>query len=179
MRKGRGLSKEERTLWDGVTRSVAPLRRRNIKSSDESHGAPEPVPALPASPKRPAIEAQSSRKSRQPSLAPLDRKLKQRLRRGNKNIDARIDLHGDTQAEAHAKLQRFLRGAQDKGAATVLVITGKGGRPGREGVLKRQVPLWLGLPEFREYVLGFDTASPAHGGEGALYVRIRKRRRSD
>jgi DNA-nicking Smr family endonuclease len=176
MRKGRGLSKEERTLWDGVTRSVAPLRRRNVKSSDESHGAPEPVSALP---KRPALETQPSRQPRQPSLAPLDRKLKQRLRRGNKNIDARIDLHGDTQAEAHAKLQRFLRGSQDKGAATVLVITGKGGRPGREGVLRRQVPLWLGLPEFREYVLGFDTASLAHGGEGALYVRIRKRRRSD
>jgi DNA-nicking Smr family endonuclease len=57
----------------------------------------------------------------------------------------------------------------------VLVITGKGGRSdGARGVLRRQVPQWLGLPEFRAYVVGFEDAHVAHGGEGALYVRIRK-----
>ena len=69
---------------------------------------------------------------------------------------------------------RFLRRASDKGASVALVITGKGTRG--DGVLKRQVPMWLMLPEFREYVVGFDDAAIGHGGEGALYVRVRKRR---
>ena len=72
---------------------------------------------------------------------------------------------------------RFLRRARDKGASVVLVITGKGGRgDGERGVLKRAVPMWLTLPEFREYVVGFDAAAIGHGGEGALYVRVRKRK---
>jgi DNA-nicking Smr family endonuclease len=73
---------------------------------------------------------------------------------------------------------RFLRRAQADGARLVLVITGKGAPDafaGR-GVLKRQVPLWLKLGEFRPYVLGFENAHAAHGGEGALYVRVRKAR---
>ena len=102
-------------------------------------------------------------------------------------IEARIDLHGRTQDEAHAMLLRFLRKAQDQGAKFALVITGKGARARDEwserGVLKRQVPLWLKLPEFRVYVVGFEPAHVGHGGEGALYVRIKKpgdrRRRTD
>jgi len=94
--------------------------------------------------------------------------------------DARIDLHGKTQSEAHAALISFLRKAQSDGAKFVLVITGKGGG-GRDdwserGVLKRQVPQWLKLPEFRGYVLGFEDAYMGHGGAGALYVRIRRRK---
>jgi len=84
-------------------------------------------------------------------------------------------------------LLRFLRQAQDDGAKFALVITGKGARARDEwsecGVLKRQVPLWLKLPEFRVYVVGFEPAHVGHGGEGALYVRIKKpggrRRRTD
>lgn len=76
-------------------------------------------------------------------------------------------------------LLRFLRSIQAKGGKLVLVITGKGvrgsGHPER-GVLRRQVPLWLALPEFRDLVVGFDKAAIGHGGEGALYVRLRKRR---
>jgi DNA-nicking Smr family endonuclease len=109
-----------------------------------------------------------------PPLATLERRLKQRLSRGVQAIDARIDLHGLTQSEAHAALSRFLRAAQRKEAKVVLVITGKGGR--EHGVLRRAVPLWLRLPEFRDTVVGFETASPTHGGEGALYVRVRKAR---
>ena len=88
-----------------------------------------------------------------------------------------IDLHGKTQREAHAALVRFLRRAQREGARFVLVITGKGVRgsaDGERGVLRRQVPLWLQLPELRAYVVGFEAAHVGHGGEGALYVRIRK-----
>jgi DNA-nicking Smr family endonuclease len=94
-------------------------------------------------------------------------------------IDARIDLHGMTQDEAHAALSRFLRRAQGNGGKLVLVITGKGTRfgsddDGRErGVLKRQVPMWLRLPGLCEIVIGFEDASIGHGGTGALYVRLR------
>jgi DNA-nicking Smr family endonuclease len=110
-----------------------------------------------------------------PRLEPLDRRQKQRLARGTQPIDARMDLHGTTQAEAHAALLRFLRRSQVDGARFVLVITGKGTGGDGRGVLQRQVPLWLNLPEFRRYVIGFEKAGPAHGGEGALYVRVRRR----
>src|SRR5262249_53904162 len=93
---------------------------------------------------------------------------------------ARIDLHGKTQSEAHAALLSFLRKAQSDGAKFVLVITGKGGGArddwSERGVLKRQVPQWLKLPEFRGYVVGFEDAHIGHGGAGALYVRIKRQR---
>ena len=111
----------------------------------------------------------------------LDRRQKQRLVRGTETIDARIDLHGKSQSEAHAALLGFLRRAQAQGARYVLVITGKGravgpGSHGEHGILKRQVPMWLRLPEFRLHVLAVEDAHVAHGGEGALYVRVRKAR---
>jgi DNA-nicking Smr family endonuclease len=84
-------------------------------------------------------------------------------------------LHGFTQHEAHAALLRFLRNAVERDAHLVLVITGKG-RGGEIGVLRRQVPQWLGLPEFRALVVGFEDAAIAHGGEGALYVRLKRGR---
>jgi DNA-nicking Smr family endonuclease len=104
--------------------------------------------------------------------------MKQKLARGTESIDGRLDLHGRTQAEAHAALLSFLRSAQRRGAKNVLVITGKGSGEyaAERGVLKRQVPMWLGLPEFRGYVVGFEQAHIGHGGEGALYVRLRKSR---
>ena len=71
----------------------------------------------------------------------------------------------------------FLRNAQTRDARLVLVITGKGGRGDSErGVLRRQVPHWLGLPELRTYVVGYEDAGVRHGGEGALYVRVRRTR---
>jgi DNA-nicking Smr family endonuclease len=110
--------------------------------------------------------------------ARLDRRLKQRLARGLIAIDARIDLHGLTQAEAFAQLTAFLRRARRDGARTVLVITGKGGDGDRDGpprgVLRRQVPLWLSSGGLREAVIAFASAAPEHGGTGALYVRLRR-----
>jgi DNA-nicking Smr family endonuclease len=90
-----------------------------------------------------------------------------------------VDLHGLTLAEAHDLLARFLRAASAQGARVVLVITGKGGPAGPErerGVLRRQVPLWLKAPVLRDLVIGFAAAHGSHGGEGALYVRLRRRR---
>ncbi len=101
--------------------------------------------------------------------------MTRRVARGKEAIDARLDLHGLTQAQAHSALLRFLRNAHARDARLVLVITGKG-RGDEPGVLKRQVPQWLGLPEFRSLVVGFEDARIAHGGEGALYVRLRRAR---
>jgi DNA-nicking Smr family endonuclease len=113
----------------------------------------------------------------------LDRRLKQRLARGLIAIDARIDLHGLTQAEAFAQLTAFLRRARRDGARTVLVITGKGGAGERDGsprgVLRRQVPLWLSASGLREAVIAFAPAATEHGGAGALYVRLRRGERKD
>ena len=96
---------------------------------------------------------------------------------GRKEIDARIDLHGMTQIRAHRVLLTFLQRAHSDGLTFVLVITGKGkvgGAESERGVLRRQVPQWLSLPEFRSLVVGFEEAHIGHGGEGALYVRVRR-----
>ena len=100
------------------------------------------------------------------------------MSRGKKQIDARLDLHGMTQTRAHHALSGFLQRAHHDGLTFVLVITGKGkmGAESERGVLRRQVPHWLSLPEFRALVVGFEEAHIGHGGEGALYVRIRRAR---
>jgi DNA-nicking Smr family endonuclease len=190
----RKLSDEERTLWGRVTRSIAPLRRRPLPAEPaETAGRSNPSPAAraeaeahnatPAPKSTPKSQSKSQSKSvpkPAPRLEPLDRRQKQRLARGSVPLDARIDLHGRSQSEAHAALLHFLRAAQRDGARFVLVITGKGARArddsSERGVLKRQVPLWLRLPEFRGYVVGFEDAHIGHGGEGALYVRLRRAR---
>jgi DNA-nicking Smr family endonuclease len=158
----RVLSYEERVLWRTITKSVSPLPGREAEE-DEASPAAIPPPASPAPPPRPKA----------PPLQRLDRRMRQRVARGRQPIDARFDLHGLTQADAHAALSRFLHAASARGARLVLIITGKGTRSG-EGVLKRQVPLWLALPEFRDLVIGFEEAHVTHGGEGALYVRLRR-----
>jgi DNA-nicking Smr family endonuclease len=177
-RSRRPLTADEHALWSSVTRSIAPLRRARPLRSPEPD-APEPAHPSPPPPLAPAITMPA--KPRTPGLAPLDRRLRQRLARGRERIDATIDLHGLTQAEAHAALAHFLRRAAAGEARLVLVITGKGGRAedfADRGVLRRQVPLWLRSPELRDYVIGFDSAHAAHGGDGALYVRVRRRRGS-
>jgi DNA-nicking Smr family endonuclease len=106
-----------------------------------------------------------------PPLAALDRRTRSRLARGRIEIDARLDLHGLTLHRAHARLRSFLSNAQVRGHRLVLVITGKGG----SGAMHREVPHWLSLPEMRALVIGYEPASAAHGGDGALYVRVRRR----
>jgi len=173
-KRRRTLSAEERVLWITVTKSIAPLR--DVPASDETveFAAPasDPVPAVKAAPVQ-----SSPMNAGPPPLAPLGRRMRARVARGRETIDGRLDLHGLTQAEAHAALSRFLRAAVSRGARLVLVITGKGARgEGGRGVLKRQVPQWLSLPEFRALVVGYEDAHVAHGGEGALYVRVRRSR---
>jgi DNA-nicking Smr family endonuclease len=186
MSRRRELSEEERALWTGVVRSVKPLRQsRSIVQLEESAkpGAETKRTPVPGKQRSPALQARLP--ARAPALVPLGRRLKQRVARGLDPIDARIDLHGHSQKQAHTALFRFLQRAQADGARTVLVVTGKGAargerEPGSErGVLKRQVPMWLSLPEFRSFVVGFEDAHVGHGGEGALYVRLRRLGRTD
>jgi len=191
MSRRRSLSDEERALWTGIARSIKPLRpsHRAAEVSEPTQSAKVPikVPAkslAKAETSAPPREARPENvpEKKTPALAPLGRRLKQRVARGREPIDARLDLHGFTQTQAHAALLRFLRRAQADGVRMVLVVTGKGTSKGGEtherGVLKRQVPLWLALPEFRSLVVGFEDAHIGHGGAGALYVRLRRAQRS-
>src|SRR5436853_2680089 len=183
----RRLSDDDEALWHTVTRSIKPLKRRRLRraeleglrSSAKSQVKPQTKSQLKPAPKSPALLGpQSAPAPKAPPLMRIERRLKQRLARGQIEIDGRIDLHGRTLSEAHAALLRFLHRAQGEGARTVLVITGKGGPdPERgRGVLRRQVPLWLTLPDLRVYVLAVEEAHVAHGGAGALYVRLRRGR---
>lgn len=176
------LSGEDLDLWVHVTRSVAPLAgRRPPKISEPApvaETAPEPLTrksrALVLPPWSPAPQAVPAL----PPLAPLERRQRQRLSRGRAEVDGVIDLHGMRQAEAHGALIAFLNRAHVAGAGVVVVVTGKGapGRDPERGVLRRLVPHWLAEPGLRRVVIGFETAARGHGGEGALYVRIRRLR---
>jgi len=179
-RRKRGLSEEERKLWESVARQVKPLRKtpRLLKPhalTTEMPAAAQPAPLRPPSP----VKLAPPPKPQAPPLAPIGRRDRAKLSRGKQEIDARIDLHGMTQTRAHRALFGFLQRAHHEGFTFVLVITGKGkvgGADSERGVLRRQVPQWLALPEFRGLVVGFEEAHIGHGGEGALYVRVRRAR---
>jgi DNA-nicking Smr family endonuclease len=180
-RRKRGLSEEERALWESVAKQVKPLRKRHRVKPPAASVATEPSAApKPASSPRHAAPPRIviPPKPEPPPLAPIGRRERSHLSRGRKEIDARLDLHGMTQTRAHRALFGFLQRAHHDGLTFVLVITGKGkvGAESERGVLRRQVPQWLGLPEFRSLVVGFEEAHIGHGGEGALYVRVRRAR---
>lgn len=171
----RALSEEERELWDLVAKHVKPLRKHRVV---KAHAPPRSEPSTvapatrPAPSPRPMAPAPRAAKAAMPPLAPLGKRERTKLSRGRSELEARLDLHGMTQMRAHRALTGFLHRAHRDGLTFVLVITGKG----RSGVLRRQVPEWLSLPEFRAFVVGFEEAAIGHGGEGALYVRIRRAR---
>jgi DNA-nicking Smr family endonuclease len=183
-RRKRSLSEEERALWESVAKQTKPLRKKPrapkapAASSDEMPGAAKPATALKPHPSAKISHTPKPKLPAAPPLAPIGRRERAQLSRGKKQIDARLDLHGMTQTRAHHALSGFLQRAHHEGLTFVLVITGKGkmGAESERGVLRRQVPQWLGLPEFRALVVGFEEAHIGHGGEGALYVRIRRSR---
>jgi DNA-nicking Smr family endonuclease len=178
-RRKRSLSEEERALWESVAKQIKPLRKKARAAKPkavEAASVPKPVapPRLSMSAK--ILRAAKPEVPAAPPLAPLGRRERSQLSRGKKQIDARLDLHGMTQTRAHHALSGFLHRAHHDGLTFVLIITGKGqmGAESERGVLRRQVPHWLSLPEFRSLVVGFEEAHIGHGGEGALYVRIRR-----
>jgi DNA-nicking Smr family endonuclease len=185
-RRRRSLSEEERALWESVARQTKPLGKRHRAAKPQAVSPETEAPALTKSaalpkslPPEKTVRAAKPVVPATPPLAPLARRERSQLSRGRKEIEARLDLHGMTQTRAYHALSGFLHRAHIEGLTFVLVITGKGRTVGAEserGVLRRQVPLWLNLPEFRTLVVGFEEAHIGHGGEGALYVRIRRSR---
>jgi DNA-nicking Smr family endonuclease len=198
----RALTAEEAELWTFAMRDAMSLMRRGRKRSETAppadeagaNGATSPPspPAVsitdqPPKPARPAPTS-SSHLPRQPSppksppLGVYDEKERRRLGKNPELIDARLDLHGFRQREAHAALRSFLLSAVTRGHRHVLIITGKGGVAERQrdflseerGVLRRLVPQWLGEPELRGLIVSYTVSHIRHGGEGALYVRLRK-----
>jgi DNA-nicking Smr family endonuclease len=184
LRKGKNRVVDQPASVD----SPAPEPARKNKKPSQQTPPPVVTPTKPPAP---------------PPVADFDRKEARRLGSGRISVDARIDLHGMRQREAYGSLKAFLARAQDQGHRHVLVITGKGGRRehdwssnskavGQEkmaskaqavgqiersferGVLNREAPRWLSEPEFRQWVVSFTPASKRHGGEGALYVRLRR-----
>lgn len=186
-RRKRVLSAEERALWESVAKQAKPLRKKARVTKAETAAVADPALSVAQAPVRrvrgesaaPSQLAKVSRPPSPPPLAPLGRRERTHLSRGRIEIDARLDLHGMTQARAHRALLQFLQRACGDGLRFVLVVTGKGssiGPDSERGVLRRQVPEWLSLPEFRALVVGFEQAHIGHGGAGALYVRVRRGR---
>ena len=157
------LTEEDKALWGEVTSALKPRRNRAQR-----------VQASPGAPKQTNREPTAASPRGATSAPPQDRGNEKRVRRGKLGIGASLDLHGHTQASAHAALIRFLRAAQNRAEATVIVITGVG--RGGEGVLKRALPDWLAGPDLRGLVSGFAQAHRTHGGAGAYYVFIRRKR---
>lgn len=197
----RHLDDEDAALWDHAAQSVEPLKKAKSRVhpaddlKDKPDDRPRAKPALPSPQHTQAKAAKPGRhepvravKKPAPELAEIERKKLKRLRKGHIEIDGRIDLHGLRQEEAHGALRAFLHRAQGRGWRWVIVITGKGLRLSREtdeafdmsrtrdrGVLKRNVPRWLEEPDLRPLIISYTTAAIEHGGEGALYVHLRKR----
>lgn len=180
----RRLSDDEIALWIEVAKSVAKRRGATLPAPAAPRAAAEPAASSPA----PSAASASRPLPPQgpPPLAPLERRLKRDLARGRAGVDGVLDLHGMRQAEAHQALRGFLRSAQARGDRLVIVVTGKGNSRLLEsavswrdepGVLRRLTPLWLREPDLRSVVLGFEEAGRAHGGAGALYVRLRRAER--
>jgi len=184
----RPISEEERALWQAIAKTATPLKRRR---------KPEPAPAPKVPAEKPAPKSVKPKPKTAPKASPptppppvrphelshgmsvgIDKRQADRFRRGRTPIEGRIDLHGRTQAEAHDVLHDFLSRAHAAGKRMVLVITGKGITAAKSGVLKENVPRWMNEPTLRRHVLAFDYAEPQHGGEGALYVLLKRKKES-
>jgi DNA-nicking Smr family endonuclease len=189
------LSQEERELWEHTARSIEPIKGKKGRVQ----AAPEDAQDEPRQTKhetaKPAVQKRQvappppapAKAAAPPPPSPfaLERRKARKLSSGRIEIEGRIDLHGMRQSEAHVALRRFLQRAYADEKRWVLVITGKGA-PARSaydeklenverGILRRNVPRWLAEPELAPIVIGFTTAAIRHGGEGALYVHLRKR----
>ena len=196
------LSDEERALWRHVAISVEPVnlksriprRGSTIAADDLDVPQPRRLESRTATPtasnsQPPIVNRPVGKPATARPLADFDARKVKKIAKGRTEIEARLDLHGLRQDDAHARLRRFLRDAYANGLKHVLVITGKGreiddrtaafadtfDRPER-GVLRRNVPRWLADPELRMLVVSYISASPRHGGDGAFYIELRRAR---
>ncbi len=183
---GRKLTPEDDALWEQIKRTARPLAGFPVPSEQERTGisagkrgnfaGASEIPQI----QKPVSRLPAVTKPRSMPLGPaLDRKSRRRLSRGRENIYDRLDMHALDQAAAFHVLIGFLRAAQADGKRLVLVITGKGrSEYGDSGILRSAVPKWLAGPEFQGLAAGIEEAGRRHGGGGALYVRLRRRRSS-
>lgn len=191
-RRGRKLTDDEHALWRKVTRDVSRDRPAPV---DAALPDPQPPSSQPPRPVRRSAAGGVTLKPVGPDLpelsappppraAPsgLDRRTEQKLRKGKRKPDARIDLHGMSAARAHAALKIFIADSQAMGRRCVLVITGKGSDERPEfgeiapGVLRREAPRWLAAPPLSHMIVNVSQAHDRHGGGGALYVYLKRRR---
>ena len=186
-RKAEGPDDDAR-LWQMVARGVKPLRKRSAPAVAPAASEPEPAPEAKAiktlKPVRASAVAKPREPPKRPELPPLvagradgvDKRTAQRLRRGQLAVEAILDLHEHTQGQAHAALDGFLADGQRRGLRCVLVITGKGRVSEEGGVIRANVPRWLNELPNRARVVAIAPAQPKHGGPGALYVLLRRKR---
>ena len=182
----RKLSEEDLALWRRIAANVEPLKHSAKLVAKQppvpcvapaklkpARAKPKPPKAKPTPPPPPTIVVRTT-----PATPGIDRRTTSKLRGGHIAIEAKLDLHGMTQIEAHETLNRFIAESRERGRRCVLVVTGIGTyRQGAGGgVLRRAVPRWLAEPSLREAVMSFAPAEPNHGGQGALYVLLRKKR---
>jgi DNA-nicking Smr family endonuclease len=163
------LGRGDRLLWREAVRNVTPLR-----------GSPAAFSATPnllaPAPTEDTHTGRQHRDSTLQRLAGIDRANAERLKRGRHPIEARLDLHGKTQADAHHALAAFIHSSSEAGRRCVLVITGRGLGPNGPGVLKSAVPRWLEEAGLRRKILAIAQAQPRDGGAGAVYLLLRRRR---
>lgn len=174
-RKKRDLTEEEKSLWDRISQKIDPLPKNKKRK------APNPTtPYLPLRKKPESLTFSQPQLANQDYLGSMSHRI-QRVR--NVKIDARIDLHGLTLEEGRLKLTKFLICCQERRDLWVLVITGKGRQKldhnGSSHVplkktLRDQVPHWLEDPLLHSIVSAYTTAKPQDGGNGALYVRLKR-----
>ena len=164
----------------------AVARKSPVAKDRDPDPMPAPVPVRKPPPGRPAAH---KTKAGAP-LAEIERRKVRKLASGRHDIEAALDLHGMRQRDAHAALTRFLHQAHARKLKFVKVITGKGRKPILDndhtadladwmerdrGILRREVPRWLAEPEIRTIVVGFSSAGPGDGGDGALYIELRRK----
>ncbi len=171
-------------LWRTVTRDIKPLRKTAAPAPPPER-TPAPKPKQPPAPAHPTPAKPPPAPPKTPPAPPplipgqaagVDKRTAQRLKRGQLPIEATLDLHRHTQAQARAALDAVLAQAQESGRRAVLVITGKGRASESGGVLRGEVPRWLNAPPNRARVLAVAEAQPKHGGAGALYLLLKKKR---
>ena len=170
------LTDDDEELWSRFTKSIRPLHPKKAAKA----------PARPAPKKRPQPQPRSPQQTSErpapvPSAQMIDGATARKMRRGKLPVDGRIDLHGMRQNEAFEALSRFVQASHAMGRRCVLVITGKGRARARDGyeqpgVLRRKVPEWLQSGSIASLVVGFETAHVRDGGDGALYVLLRRKR---
>jgi DNA-nicking Smr family endonuclease len=191
MGRGGAGDDDDAALWAKVTATAAPLKRKQPAQGKIEKPAP-PIPrtqpkAVPSAKKEmPQKEMPQPKRPAATSPTPLDRRTARELDKGKIEVKARLDLHGMRQRDAHAQLRRFLKTAQARGLKHVLIITGKGAsleasksfyEEEERGVLRAAVPHWLAGEDFAALVVSVSPAPRRLGGDGALYVRLRKPRK--